>query len=657
MSSEPQIAGTQEKIQIGLKHLQAGRLNEAEYQFRQVLEADSNHPDALYLLGVVAYQVGNIDLSVRFLAKAVDRRPSSPQFLNDLGRVNHALQRMEEALDNYDKALAIKPDFAEAWFNRGNAMQHLKRHDEAVSSYDRALVSNPCHVEALSNRGVALRHLKRHDEALASYDRALAIEPDYAEALCNRGNALQELERHGDAVASYDQALAIRPDFVEALCSRGNALRKLKRYEEAFASYDEAVRIDSQHVEAFNNRGTALQDLRRYDDALASYESALAIKPDFAEAMFNRGHALQKLKRYDEALASYDEALRTQPDYVEALFSRGHALRELGRYGEALASFDRAVALKPDHASAHFDASLCRLLMGDFERGWKQYEWRWKCADVPALPRNFPQPLWLGEEDLAGRTILLHAEQGLGDTIQFSRYARKVAEKGAKVVLEVQPQIATLLSSESVVHQVLRQGEPLPAFDYHCPLLSLPLAFRTVLDTVPAQVPYLKVSATAALAWRKKLTVKGTRLVGLCWRGNPRYTSDSARSLKLEELRPLLACPGMRFVSLQKDLSEEESAIVAKCENFIHPGSDFTGTAEMVGALDLVISVDTAWAHWAGAIGKPLWVLLSTAPHWCWLLERKDSPWYPTARIFRQTQPGNWKNVVHDVKREISSTF
>ena len=524
------------------------------------------------------------------------------------------------------------------------------RLEEAGQLIVNALKINPRSAEAHSIRGIVLASQKRHEEALASFDTALAIRPDYAGALSNRGLALAELRRYDEALANYDKALSIRPDFAEASNNRGNSLYALGRNDEALVSYAEAIAHAPDYAEAQNNRGQALEALGRHQEALASYQKALAIRPDYAEVLNNHGNALHAIGRYDEALASYDKALSIRPDYAEALSNRGISLYVLGRYDEALADYDKALTIKPDYAEAQFNQSLCRLLMGDFERGWEQHEWRWKWDDFPSPKRDFPQPLWLGEEDIAGKTVLVHFEQGLGDTIQFARYVALVAAKGASVFFEVPKVLAPLMIGLAGPSRVFAEGEALPATDFHVPLLSLPLAFKTTLQSIPASIPYLSVPSGAASAWRKKLANDGETLVGLCWRGNPDYKGDRERSIPLADLIPLLSSPGIRFISLQKELDEKERVLTEGMANFTQPGEDFKNTAQIVAALDLVITVDTAWAHWAGAIGKPVWVLLPFPPHWCWLLEREDSPWYPTARLFRQPRIGDWDSVIGRVK-------
>ncbi|MFZ0693638.1 MAG: tetratricopeptide repeat-containing glycosyltransferase family protein, partial [Alphaproteobacteria bacterium] len=459
-----------------------------------------------------------------------------------------------------------------------------------------------------------------------------------------------------EALASYDRALAIRPDYADALYSRGITLCDLKRPEEALASYDRALAIRPDHAEALNNRGITLCDLKRPEEALASFDRALAIGPDHAEALNNRGNALLDLKRPGDALLSFDRALAIGPDYAEALNNRGIALRDLNRLDDALASHDRALAIKPDYVEAHFNEGLVRLLIGDFRRGWEKYEWRWEKEPGKGAKRNFPKPLWLNNGDIAGKTILLHSEQGLGDTIQFCRYAKIVSEKGGKVVLEVQPPLKALLAGTGGVDRVIGKGEVLPEFDYHCPLLSLPLAFRTTLESIPADIPYLAPAAERVQYWARCLPQFKPLRVGIVWSGSPTHKNDRNRSIPLGRLAPLFDMPNIQFVSIQKDVTAEDSDILGDNPYIHHAGQDlrdFADAAAVVSMLDLVISVDTSVAHLVGAMGKPVWILLPFVPDWRWLLGRDDSPWYPTARLFRQPKIGDWDSVIERLRQEL----
>ncbi len=593
---------------------QQGRLADAERLCAAILAVKPDQVDALQLLGTIKFSNGRHSEALDLISRAMRSKARSPQILRIHGLALSALGRPREAIESFDRAIKLNAKFSGAHHDRGNALAQLNRFDEAVASYDRALAAQPNFVEALYSRGNVLEQLKRFEEALASYDRTLALHPDLVEALYTRGNVLMQLKRFDEALASYDRALALRPNFVEALYNRGNLLRELKRF----------------------------------DEALASYDRALAFRPNVVEALQNRGHALEQLQRFEEALASFDRALALQPNLVEALYSRGITLTALKRFDEALSSNGRVLAARPDYADAHFHEALCRLMIGDFDRGWEKYEWRWETEVQRQARRGFTQPLWLGQEEIAGKTILLHAEQGFGDTIQFCRYVPSVAARGARVVLEVQKPLQELMSSLDGIAHVISQGDPLPDFDLQCPLLSLPLAFRTRLETIPSAVPYLRASPQASNDWERRLGPTDRPRIGLVWSGNPANKRDHIRSIDFNSFLSLLDI-NATFVSLQKDVGAADAMVLNERRDLLHFGdelSTFSDTAALISNLDLVISVETSVAHLAGALGKPVWVLLSFLGEWRWLCDREDSPWYPTARLFRQDSTRAWDNVI-----------
>jgi tetratricopeptide (TPR) repeat protein len=617
----------------GLAHHQAGRLVDAETLYNRILATRPDHFDSRHLLGVVFLQRGNHAEAVRHIDLALRRHPDNIHALNNRGTALKELKRFDEALKSYDRALAVRPDFADAHSNRGNILKEHMRYEEALKSFDRALAARPDFAEAHSNRGDTLYALKRFEEAVASCDRALALRPTYAEAHSNRGNALLALKRFEEALASYDRAIALRPDLAEAHSNRGNALHAVGRFTEALAGFDRAF----------------------------------ALRPDFAEAHSNRGNALRELTQFDEALESYDRAIALSPASAEAHSNRGNVLLELTRFDEALDSYGNALAVRPDFADAHLNEAACRLLIGDFARGWQEFEWRWDTDQLECGKRNFAQPQWSGSNDIAGKTILLHAEQGLGDTIQFGRYAPHVAERGARVILEVQQPLCELMRTLPGAVEVISRGDPLPDFDLHCPLLSLPLAFGTQLETIPSQTPYLWAPESKIGAWHARLGHHDRPRVGLVWAGNPRKELpgsnriDRQRSMAFDRLAPVLAVPACDFYSLQKggDAATQlrDSALrhrVIDCTDALH---DFSDTAALIENLDLIVAVDTSVAHLAGALGKPFWLLNRYTTCWRWLLDREDSPWYPTARLFRQDDSRDWDAVLTRVAAALQDTI
>jgi len=471
-----------------------------------------------------------------------------------------------------------------------------------------------------------------------------------ADSLYNRGNALLAQGRHAEAQASYEQALALKPDDAEALNNLGVTRYLLGQHAAALEAAERALAIRPAYARALHNRGNALLALKRAEEALASYREAYALTPEPAWRL-HFGDALQALERHEEALECYERAIAHDPRRAEAFGGRGNALQGLNRHEEALASYLHALELDPGDPETHWNEALARLALGDYARGWEKYEWRWR---NPSLHMPLPatdKPLWLGREDLAGKTILLHAEQGYGDAIQAIRYAPLVAARGARVLVHCRRSLASLFRSVAGVQAMVTPEEPLPRFDCHTPLMSLPLAFRTTLETIPAQVPYLSPSAALAGKWRRRLDAHdGRTKVGLAWRGNPQFSRVTTKSLPFPRLLPLVASRSCAFFNLQPGAAETHEALIDYASEF----DSFDDTAALIANLDLVISIDTAVAHLAGALGKPVWILLPFSADWRWLRGREDSPWYPSARLFRQPALGEWDSVVDTAARELA---
>jgi Flp pilus assembly protein TadD len=484
-------------------------------------------------------------------------------------------------------------------------------------------------VDALTGKGNALAGCDRPEEALACFDRALAV--------VSRGGVSARTEAH---VHTF----------------RGDTLRGLGRFDEALDSLDRAVAVQPADPDAWCARGRVLLETRAFEDALDCYDRAVALRPDDPRPHDFRGRALRDLGRYDDALAAGEQSVRLQPDDAGGLNSLGNTLRALGRLAEAADAYRRAIEATPNPGPMRFNLGICRLLAGDYAQGWPDYEYRWTTERMARAKPRFHQPLWLGREPIAGRRILLHAEQGLGDTIQFCRYA-PVAALGATVILGVQPDLRPLLSGLRNV-EVIDRAEAPPIFEYYCPLLSLPLAFGTTPATVPADVPYLVVPPGHRAAWRDRLDRTGPgdsrivgrtgRRIGIAWSGNRAHLNDHNRSLSLADLDPILSL-GHLLHCLQKDLRAEDVTAFALAGTIRFLGDDlldFADTAALIAHMDLVITVDTAVAHLAGALGRPVWLLLPFAPDWRWGLHADTTPWYPTMRLFRQPAPNDWATVV-----------
>ncbi len=488
------------------------------------------------------------------------------------------------------------------------------------------------------------------------YSEFLQHRPDDFDALHGLGQINYRRGRLDAALAHFQAALKSDLFRAEGFASLGLVFHSLRQFQRALISYEEGLRLEPENIELLNRRGVTLLELGRPREALEDFDRVLATVPDDLDGLGNRGNALIKLNCPTQALAAYVRALRIAPKNAQLHTNRAVALRRLDRPREALMSTTSALMSKPDFVYARFVESVARLTLGDFAAGWRAYESRWQVGWLASQQRNFAAPLWLGKESLDGKIILLHAEQGLGDTIQFVRYAPLLAARGAIVILEVQPQLVRLLSGMQGVAAVVARKERLPHYDFHCPLLSLPLACATALDTIPAEIPYIVAADAGVASWRARLPQRRP-LIGLVWSGERSHDNDLNRSMRFEMLAPLLDIPEIAFISLQHEVREDDAALLQSHPEVLQIGpefKDFSDTAAALAVLDAVISVDTSVAHLAGAMGKPLFLLLPFAADFRWLRERADSPWYPSARLFRQPQFGDWDGAVKVLRQELS---
>jgi tetratricopeptide (TPR) repeat protein len=608
-----------------LRLLQAGQPDDAEAACRQALTLDSGHANALHAMGRVCLALGRQQLAVEWFARAITQDPTVADYFSDLGESLQRCDRFDEAIRVYDRALQIKPDVLESWLQLGSLLRRQGRFAEAAQAFDRALQLAPENAGLWYQLGEVLKAQDRRDEAVLAYEQVLKFQPAHIEAANSAGLLRFEAEHYSEAIGHFDLSLRQQADQAGVLCLKGISLRRLRRYQEAFASGERAHALAPHDPDIANSLGCILQNLGHHDDAIAAFDKAIALRPAFAEFHNHRGTSLAELHRFDEAFAS----------------------------------FDRAIALKPDLADAHWNAALFRLLVGDFAVGWAAREWGRKCRAVGFVERSFDAPLWLADAPLAGKTILLHSDEGLGDTIHFSRYATMVAEQGARVLLEVDAVLQPLLADIAGVAACLKRGlDPLPPADFHCPLSSLPLAFATQLETIPAAPSYLPAPAQDRLQrWVDRLGPRDGLRVGLVWSGNPAHLNDHNRSVPFERLAPVLDLDA-RFVSLQKDMRPSDRAAFSA-----HPAildltadlGDFVDTAALISCLDLVLTVDTSVAHLAAALGKPTWIMLPYTPDYRWLLGRDDSPWYPSVRLFRQDDSCDYTPVVARIRAALSA--
>jgi len=570
-----------DKLTSGIHAQRAGNLDAAEAVYRGILASEPEHPDALHLLGVILHQRKRSAEGAVFILRAISAAPNCADFHANLGIVLRAQGELTSA----------------------------------EASFQRALQLNPDHVEAHNNLGIALRSQGKLTAAIACLQRALQLKPDHAEAHNNLGNALKEQGKLDEAVASYQHVLRLKPDLADA----------------------------------HNNLAAVRKEQGKLDEAIAGWQSAVQINPDFAEAHNNLGKALKSLERLDEALASIHRALELAPDCADAHLNLGSVLADQGKLQQAITSYRRALSLEPDSAEAHMSCGMAQLTLGDFQQGWAEYEWRVKTEK--ATSREFAQPRWDGA-CVPDKALLIHTEQGLGDTLQFIRFATLARQRVGRVVVLCQEVLRPLLSSVAGVDALVTEADDLPEFDFHLPLLSFPAVFCTQPETIPAQVPYLTADRSLVQRWRSRLKGLNGFRVGISWQGNPEYRLDRVRSMPLLHFARLAELQPVQLISLQKGPGVDQIERVRGQFEVFEPGAEFdessgafVDSAAVMQNLDLFVTSDTAAAHLAGALGITVWVALPIVPDWRWQLDRTDCPWYPTMRLFRQRQRGDWDDV------------
>ena len=665
---------------LGIAQARIGRREQAAASFDRAVALKPDFPEAHNNRANVLIESGKLDDAVGHFQRALALHPDYAEAHNNLGFALARLGRRDEAIASLRAAVRLRPGYAEALFNLATAYRDHGRLSEAIEAYQQTIAAKAEHVEARMQLGAVLVRLGRLDEAAAALHQCLLFRPDSADIYNNLGIILVQQNRLQEAVAAFRQATRVKPDFPEAVNNLGNALLRLQQIDEAIACFREAIELRDGYAQPHANLGAAMLQEGRAEEAVGHYENALRRKPDFADAHYGLGNALRALKRPEEAVTSYRRALALQPDNAGALLNLGAALAELGQLDEAvvlyedllkqrpdlaeaysslgvtrlhqdrphdaLACYEQALKLKPEEPDFHLNRALTLMSLGDYERGLPEYEWRWRSKR--AMPRPLPQPTWDGSP-LPHGTILLYAEQGLGDTLQFVRYAALVKQRVDKVLLECPGPLRNLLAGCPGVDAVVDATAPLPPFDVQAPLLSLPRLLGTTVAKIPAEIPYLLADTALRSRWRRDLDPNSVCKVGISWQGNPQYPGDRFRSIKLTQFQPLAGVPGVQLVSLQKGPGIEQLENLNGEFTVTDLGSrlsaDFRDSAALVAELDLVIAVDTAVAHLAGGLGVPVWVLLPFNADWRWLRGREDSPWYPSARLFRQERWGDWDGV------------
>jgi tetratricopeptide (TPR) repeat protein len=614
-------------IKSAFENYQAGNLQQAMNICKKIIKIQPDNTHATNLLGILSYQHKDYDSAVKFLKQLIELNPNNAHAYYILG---HSLQEkgeVDEAITYYQKNLQLNPNSVDTYYNLGTIFQDKKRYDEAISCYQKALQLNPADVDAYYNLGFVLQEKGLYEEAITCYQKALHLNPNLSDAYSNIGIILKEKEQFEEAMIYSQKALQLNPTLPDVHNNIGIILREKGQLDEAIPYFQKALQLDSHFYKAHLGLASVLCEKQQFDEAITYSQQALVINPHDDVVYIGLGAAYCGKGQLDTGINYYKNALH----------------------------------INSNNVNAHFNMSCAMLLSGDLEQGWKENEWRWKSKDYLRYscfhkPDDFAEPMLDGLE-ISGKTVLVYAEQGLGDEIQFIRYAPLLAQHGANVVIECHKALSSLLQSIEGVKQLIVQGEPLPDFDLQCPLLNLPLAFHTTLDNIPSKVPYISVNSILIENWKDKIKQDNSKLkVGLVWQGNPKHKNDRNRSIPFAKFLPFAEFPDVTFYSLQKGKGSEQAKNPPLGMKFVDLTEEmhaFSDTAAFIENLDVTISVDTSVVHLAGALGKPIWTLLPFAPDWRWMLNREDSPWYPTMRLFRQPSPGDWDSVVKKVAGEL----
>jgi tetratricopeptide (TPR) repeat protein len=626
LAIQPDLLTPVQHYQMGKGLSQNGYLDEAIVCYRRALQQKNDYVEAIADLGAALTNQGDLSSSVQCWRQLIGIQPNSAAAHYNLGITLRLQEHLAEAVTSLQQAIHLQPDLAVAHFNLGDLLVQL------------------------GNLGTAIAHLKT----------AIQIQPNYAQAYSSLGFALSKQHQLDDAVAMFDHAIEIAPDLAEAHCNLADVLIQQEKIEAAIDACQQAITLKPNLAEAHANLGVALMRQGQLEAAIAACQRAITLKPNLAEAHCNLGETLFKKDQIEAAILASQQAIALKPNLGDAHCNLGVALCEQNRIPEALSHLHTAVSLDPEDPIAHINLGMTQILIGDFQNGLTEYEWRWQHKDIPKP--NFSQPLWDGSA-LDGRKILIWAEQGFGDTLQFVRYALILAEMGGRMIVRCPSTLVRLISSMPSVELAITEGNPLPEYDVHAQMLSLPKLLHTTVATIPAQIPYIQPDLWECEAVAKNSLPINALNVGIVWASGYRDKLDALRfyhkkSCPLSEFLPLLDIPHVQLYSLQVGGNASDIDEFKDCDR-LHNWSpfirDFTDTAALVAQLDLVIAVDTAIVHLAGAMGKPVWNLLPFAPDWRWFLEREDTPWYPTMRLFRQSERGNWEEVIKRVGAALRS--
>ena len=652
-SNTPRSVEIEAKLGQAVAYHQAGQLQQAEQICQQILDINPQNADVLNLFGLIACQIGKYEIAGDLINYALEIDPNQPLFLNNLGLVLKEQDRLEEAIDVYYQALEIQPDSVGIYNNLGVVLHKQGKWEKAVEAYQKAIQIQPDFIEAYNNLGNLLEEEGRYGEAIDVYYQALEIQPDSVGIYNNLGVALHKQGEWEKAVEAYQKAIQIQPDFVEGHNNLGVVLEKKGELDAAVRAHHQALRIQPDFADAHRNLGDVLQKQGRWEKAVEAYQKAVQIQPDYVAAYNNLGIIWQKQGKLEQAIQVYHKTLVIRPNYPQAHNNLANTLKEQGKLKQAVQAYHKAIEINPGYADAHKNLGIALLLQSEFQQGWREYEWRLKSDDLCIGNRD--QTRWDGSS-LNGKTILLYAEQGFGDTIQFIRYAHLLAEYDTEIIVECQPELLKLFKNIDIIKKLITVGESSPNFDVHASLLSLPGILGTDLESIPAEIPYLyaKPGSYTDLSPCSKFKV------GIVWAGALKHPNDNNRSVELPQFSVLFDREACQFYSLQVGKRRDDIIRYNYSYTVIDLGVNFTSffdTAAAILELDLVISVDTAVAHLAGALGKPVWILLPFIPDWRWLLKREDTPWYPRMRLFRQTDTRDWAEVLQKVRLALEEMY
>ena len=650
-----------DSLHIAINCFQQGNLEDSKYFFNEILSINPNHSEAWFYIALIADHEGLHNYAIGCLNNALSSDPHNLKYLYTLGDIYHTQNNFDEGVKLFEYIIKINPKDSNGYYNLGVLLQKQTKFAKALSCYQKVLEFDEKNINALYNMGNILIDFKEFGNAVQYFERVIQEQPNSDDSLTNLGFLYLELGDFDRAIAYLNKAILINPDNYIALNNLGKVHEKKCSYFDSLIYFDKAVKLNPEFAEAYSNRGAVLNELKQFDTALSDFDKAIYLKSDASEAYLNRGNTFREMNRFEEALASYEKAILLNPNYFESYCNRGFIFNDFKLFEQALTNYEIAISLNPSYAEAYINKSFCLLLTGNFIQGWDLYEWRWKVEKLGLLKPIFIQPLWLGSENLAGKTILLHAEQGLGDTIQFCRYAKLVQELGARVLLQVPKALMGLLKGLEGVDQLFAKGSELPEFDYQCPLMSLPLALKTTVETIPAPIPYILSDLGLQNKWRQHLGDEGFK-VAICWQGSTKGKVDVGRSFPVGLFEGLSKIDGVRLISLQKNEGVEQlknlpegMRVETLPDNFDSGDNSFLDSAALMKCVDLVITSDTALTHLAGALGVKTWLPLKYVPDWRWMLDRSDSPWYPNHRLFRQTIRDDWASVFKEIEYELKS--